>query len=76
VPPALLIKTASAAMIKQIVRTEMAMAMNTSTVGEKTPLCLSLRILNNAVTQSKLNNRIITLPERYGKRASRVSIVA
>jgi hypothetical protein len=27
------------------------------------------------VTQSKLNNRIIALPERYGKRASKVSMV-
>jgi hypothetical protein len=33
------------------------------------------RIFNNAVTQSKLTNRIIALPERYGKRASKVSMV-
>jgi hypothetical protein len=68
-------KTASAARIKQIVRTEIATAMNTSTAGEKTPLCLWLRIFNNAVTQRRLNRKIIALPERYGKRALNVSIV-
>ena len=53
----------------------MVIAMNTSTVGGKTPLCLWPRISNNAVTQRKLNERIIALPKRYGNRAPKVSIV-
>jgi hypothetical protein len=75
VPPVLSRKRASATKIRQIVRMEITTAMTTSTAGETTPLCLWLQILSNAVTQSKLDNRIIALPERYGKRAPIVSMV-
>jgi hypothetical protein len=68
-------KTASATRIKQIVRTEIATAMNTNTEGEKSSLRIWLRMFNSAVTQRKLNKRIMALPRRYGNRAAEVSIV-
>jgi hypothetical protein len=51
------------------------MAMNTSTRGEKTSLRIWLRIFKSAVTQRKLNKRIMALPKRYGSRAAEVSMV-
>ena len=68
-------KTASAAMIKQTVRTEMVTTMTANVVREKIPLRIWLRMSNKAVTQRRLNKRIIALPARYGRAVSRVSIV-
>jgi hypothetical protein len=54
----------------------MDMAMNTKTFCEVTPLCMWLRMSNNAATQRKHNTRIMTLCTRKGKAAPTLIMVA